>query len=135
MSHVTLFLFPSNRVIDVLKEGQVSVKAKKIFKEFLSKNEGAYPSINSKFIEKLQASMIETIENDETHKSLNDIYDELSSLLVTTFTPAQRDLFYEIEEVISDQLYISSHLAYENGLLEGIVIHSHYISLNMAVKI
>ncbi|MDR1629412.1 MAG: hypothetical protein LBS36_04260 [Oscillospiraceae bacterium] len=113
----------------------MSVKAKKIFKEFLSKNEGAYPSINSKFIEKLQASMIETIENDETHKSLNDIYDELSSLLVTTFTPAQRDLFYEIEEVISDQLYISSHLAYENGLLEGIVIHSHYISLNMAVKI
>jgi hypothetical protein len=122
------FLFPSNRVIDVLKEGQVSVNAKKVFKEFLSRNEGSYTSINGKFIEKLQTSMIETIENDEIYKKLNDIYDELSSLLITTFTPAQRELFYEIEEVTSDQLYVSSHLAYDNGLRDGIVIHSHYIS-------
>jgi hypothetical protein len=113
----------------------VSVKSKRLFKEFIKKNENNYSPATSQFLEKCKSAANEDIENNETQKMLVSEYDLFSNLLRLSLNKKQLELFLGLEEIAYQSIYVTNNIAYTNGFRDGFTLNSKYNASQKAVNL
>jgi hypothetical protein len=102
----------------------MSRETKESFKEYFKNNETNYSSETNNFFDTCKSSANNTIQENETYKSITRDLDFYYDMLKSSLTTEQIQLLFEIEEISTQQNSISNDICFMEGFKFGYLIKS-----------